>query len=283
MGGIVKGVKTLISGPEQVKPQIASKGYFDISKEVKPAQEDYANLLAGSKANQAAVAPAQTDVLKQMGEAALGRGPSLAEAQLKAAQDRNLAQQLAAIQAQRGGSAAANSRALLQNMGQSGRDLAQQAAQARLQERDNFLNQANLAGQTVRSDIGQKVNLDLMPKQSLQNWELGRVQAVNAAQAQNAQANNALAGALIGGAASIGAAAAGKPPVAAAKGGYIKGPGTPTSDSIPAKLSDGEFVIKAAAVSKPGVKKALEKLNSNPEKYSKAFVDALLKGHNKKK
>lgn len=34
----------------------------------------------------------------------------------------------------------------------------------------------------------------------------------------------------------------------AKNGGMIRGPGTPTSDSIDAKLSDGEYVIKAAAV-----------------------------------
>ena len=33
-----------------------------------------------------------------------------------------------------------------------------------------------------------------------------------------------------------------------AEGGYIYGPGTETSDSIPARLSDGEFVVKASAV-----------------------------------
>jgi len=33
-----------------------------------------------------------------------------------------------------------------------------------------------------------------------------------------------------------------------AEGGYISGPGSETSDSIPARLSDGEFVIKASAV-----------------------------------
>ena len=33
-----------------------------------------------------------------------------------------------------------------------------------------------------------------------------------------------------------------------AKGGEIVGPGTPTSDSIPAMLSDGEFVMNARAV-----------------------------------
>jgi hypothetical protein len=35
-------------------------------------------------------------------------------------------------------------------------------------------------------------------------------------------------------------------------GGHIKGPGTATSDSIPAYLSDGEYVIKASSVSKYG-------------------------------
>jgi hypothetical protein len=34
------------------------------------------------------------------------------------------------------------------------------------------------------------------------------------------------------------------------KGGYISGPGTSTSDSIPAMLSDGEYVIKASSVDK---------------------------------
>lgn len=39
----------------------------------------------------------------------------------------------------------------------------------------------------------------------------------------------------------------------AASGGYISGPGTSTSDSIPARLSDGEYVIRAASVKKYGV------------------------------
>lgn len=36
-------------------------------------------------------------------------------------------------------------------------------------------------------------------------------------------------------------------------GGYIRGPGTGTSDSIPAMISNGEFVMKAAAVERYGV------------------------------
>jgi hypothetical protein len=46
-----------------------------------------------------------------------------------------------------------------------------------------------------------------------------------------------------------------------ASGGYISGPGTPTSDSIPAMLSDGEYVIKAASVNKFG-KNFLDAINA---------------------
>jgi SLT domain-containing protein/phage-related protein len=42
-------------------------------------------------------------------------------------------------------------------------------------------------------------------------------------------------------------------PVPFATGGYVSGPGTGTSDSIPARLSNGEYVLNADAVSKIGV------------------------------
>lgn len=41
-------------------------------------------------------------------------------------------------------------------------------------------------------------------------------------------------------------------PVNVASGGYIRGPGTATSDSIPARLSNGEYVIRAARVQSLG-------------------------------
>ena len=41
-------------------------------------------------------------------------------------------------------------------------------------------------------------------------------------------------------------------PIMAASGGEIVGPGTPTSDSVPAMLSDGEFVMNARAVKGAG-------------------------------
>lgn len=40
--------------------------------------------------------------------------------------------------------------------------------------------------------------------------------------------------------------------IKAATGGYISGPGTGTSDSIPARLSNGEYVMSAAAVNRIG-------------------------------
>jgi hypothetical protein len=45
-----------------------------------------------------------------------------------------------------------------------------------------------------------------------------------------------------------------------ASGGYISGPGTKTSDSIPAMLSDGEYVVKASSVDKIGTA-ALDYMN----------------------
>lgn len=48
-----------------------------------------------------------------------------------------------------------------------------------------------------------------------------------------------------------------------ASGGYIKGPGTDTSDSIPSMLSNGEYVIKASSV----------------RKYGKGFFDMLNAGN----
>lgn len=46
----------------------------------------------------------------------------------------------------------------------------------------------------------------------------------------------------------------------AASGGYITGPGTGTSDSIPAMLSNGEYVIRSAAVDRIGIA-TLNRLN----------------------
>jgi TP901 family phage tail tape measure protein len=53
----------------------------------------------------------------------------------------------------------------------------------------------------------------------------------------------------------------GGPPKGYAMGGFISGPGTPTSDSIPALLSNGEYVVRASSVNKYG-KGFMDKVNS---------------------
>lgn len=59
-----------------------------------------------------------------------------------------------------------------------------------------------------------------------------------------------------------------------ALGGRISGPGTSTSDSIPAMLSDGEFIVNANAVGKPGVLSLLHAINGTPG-YSRGSAPAV--------
>ena len=59
-----------------------------------------------------------------------------------------------------------------------------------------------------------------------------------------------------------------------ANGGYISGPGTGTSDSIPARLSNGEYVIKADAVSQYGTS-FLDSINN--QKFAKGGLASLKK------
>lgn len=57
---------------------------------------------------------------------------------------------------------------------------------------------------------------------------------------------------------------------ALAAGGLIRGAGTPTSDSIPANLSNGEFVVPAAAVKKylPILESMRQEANSTKQNYA---------------
>jgi hypothetical protein len=59
----------------------------------------------------------------------------------------------------------------------------------------------------------------------------------------------------------------------AAGGGHIRGPGTSTSDDIPAMLSDGEYVIKAEAVKNIGVDR-LDAINSGKAHFADGGVAA---------
>ncbi|QLF40132.1 tape measure protein [Pseudomonas aeruginosa] len=93
--------------------------------------------------------------------------------------------------------------------------------------------------------------------------------AIQGAAASLAAANGlAGAGAAASGAGAAGAAAGGSgwwssitSMFGFAAGGQVRGPGTPTSDSIPAWLSDQEVVIRAAAATQPGMTPLLLDIN----------------------
>lgn len=60
-----------------------------------------------------------------------------------------------------------------------------------------------------------------------------------------------------------------------ADGGHVRGPGTTTSDSIPAWLSDYEYVVRASVVTQPGMLDHLNALNT----HGLAALDAYRIGH----
>ena len=79
------------------------------------------------------------------------------------------------------------------------------------------------------------------------------------------------------GAGSSGGGGGGGNTVTAAGGGYIRGPGTATSDSIPAWLSNNEYVVKAKAVGKYGVG-FMNAINSGKFRVPKFNVGGLVSG-----
>ena len=196
IGGALGGM--LGGGPDIPRTQVAAN-VGDTTKESNIAQEQFKPGLQAAQANQAAVSPFQQKALTQMGMAATGQGPSLAEMQLRSAQDRGFAQQLAAAQSQRAASPALAQRQLLLNMGNANRDLAQQSAIQRLQERDAFLTQANQQQGNLGTAVNQQFSLATAPKKGLQDWENQRVAAANQDAQNRAAASNAQQGALMSG------------------------------------------------------------------------------------
>lgn len=69
----------------------------------------------------------------------------------------------------------------------------------------------------------------------------------------------------------------GSAPVKAATGGYIRGPGTSTSDSIPALLSDGEYVVRAKVVEQPGMLEWLQFVNNGGPRKQPRFSGGIPK------
>lgn len=146
---------------------------------------------------------ASQDLITKLQDQAAGKTPSLAEAQLKAAQDRNLSQVMAAAAAQRGRNPAAAQRQILNAQGAAGRDLAQQSAQARLQEQlaaQNLLANQSLGQQSA--DLQQVMS----PAGLAAQGETARFGADVARQQAIQQQQSQILGSILQSGATIGAA-----------------------------------------------------------------------------
>lgn len=156
---------------------------------------------------------ASLKLLTELQEQAAGRGPSLAEAQLKSATSRNLAQTLAAAQAARGGSPALQQRELQRAQTDTGRQLAEQSALARMQEQQAAQGQlAQLAIQQQAQDLSQVMGY-ANPMMAYEQMRFAQ-DVAKTDRIRNEQ--NALRGQLLGAGATIAGAMIGGPAGAAA-------------------------------------------------------------------
>jgi hypothetical protein len=99
---------------------------------------------------------AQLALINQLNGQAMGTGPSIAENQLRSAQEANLAQTIALANSARGASQPAIARAALEANAQTQGQLAQQAATARLQEQ---MQAAGLLGDIAGQGRGQDITV----------------------------------------------------------------------------------------------------------------------------
>lgn len=231
---------------------------------------------------------AQLALLQQLEKQTGGQGPSLADAEMRAATNRNLSQLLAATAASRGVPAQS---ALMSASGAAGRGLAEATGKARAQE---IANLQALRGNTALSQQGQDLAQVMQPGQVLAGGELKRfaadVQRVNT----NTDAQRRLLGTMIGmGGQALGSMSspgggnkvvsstdASAPGLSYGAGdsnlmfaacggevpGYAEGGDNPGNDVVPAMLSPGEIVLP----------RSVTKAENAPAK-AKTFVEALMK------
>ena len=151
--------------------------------------------------------------------------------------ERTLAQQLAQIRGLRGVSPGQKARLLQRSQERFDREFAPQVQIALMKERETRRKEQ------LGLSEAEKNRLNAIEREKIAAGG-GKGRPAGASQPGWLSGLNAVATALP----KIDAVATGLGKFLAAEGGFVSGPGTETSDSIPARLSDGEFVIKASAV-----------------------------------
>lgn len=221
---------------------VLDKSKFDLSKQAKKYEDISDEQRAYNQSQNRALA-------SQLQQQATGVGP-LANAALKTAQNRNLAQTLAA--AQSAGASPLNTRNLLQARGQQSRDLAELSMQDRLASQQALGAQLGQSAQIAGADIGQGFGIARAPVDSMKEYEMTRFGADVARQNQIKQQQGAIGSALLG---AGGSALQGylSGPKTAAHGTIVKGHSEQSGDSVendkvPHLLSSGEMVVPKSVV-----------------------------------
>jgi hypothetical protein len=193
--------------------------------EFKDQQEQATQQREAGQQRQTAAVQEGSALRQQLAATARGEGPSLAEAQMRQAQDRSLAQQLATAASARGGSPAALQRQLARQQATAGQQIAQDAGVARMQEAQAAQSQLGqmlaqeqaAADQAVNNYLRLGLSIDQAEAAAQQDLERLRTQARTGGQQIGAQAQIAqqqqqgqLIGGLISGGAALAAAASDK-------------------------------------------------------------------------
>lgn len=253
-------------GPGQA---VLNSSPFDIKNEAKKYEDLYTQQRQQAEARTAAAnTPA---LIAQLSQQAMGQGPSLAEAQLKSATNRNLAQQLAAAASMRGRNPAATQRQVLNMQGDAGRQLAEQSSVARLQEQQQAMSQLaqqqQMADSLQQNSTQQGFAAAVAPKQSMQAFEQTRFAADNAARQAEAQRQAQQQAAILGTIGTIGGAAIGGP--AGAKAGGSIGGSFAAQGSVP-QSGPGPHIMASEGGEVPG--KPAVKGNSPKNDFMHALV-----------
>jgi len=187
---VAKGIGSKILGGGSSSGALGT-GSFTGSKFDALDKSSFGQKLADDE-NQKAIRAQQTAQTQRLSDRATGQAPSLAEAQLKAATNRSLAQQLGAAQSARGGSSGLRERQLMKQQGQARRETAEAAAVTGIQEQQSAEQQLAQQLQAQRATDINLAESDRASAQKLQeillNENLG-VQGMNLSGFQSAAQN----------------------------------------------------------------------------------------------
>ena len=164
---------------------------------------------------------------------------SLVEREAKMARDRGLAQQLASVRGARGATAGQRLRALRRGSEAMEREIQPQVAAAKAREQQAA--QDALLG-LKRGD--RKQAEAFAQEEKIAKLKQSKGGGGGAARPRRSGFSDTLSKISSG----LDLFKKGKSILGFDEGGFVSGPGSETSDSIPARLSDGEFVVKASAV-----------------------------------